>query len=199
MLKKLLMLLLAAAFVSSYAQGMKRRPGPQMDGRRPAKHPLFAVLESDHFSPQERARLKALAAKDMKAFSLEMRKFFMAKRKAEATRILALRKQILEAKTPEEKNKLTAELRALLLKRADSRLAFHKKILDEAEQALQAMQNRCNQLKKEYNIRQKNKNAQVDRELNEILSANPPKHLEHSANWDPNKPMPPKAPRKHRR
>ena len=199
MLKKLLIMFLAAVFACSYAQGMKRRPGPPMDGRRSAKHPLFVVLESEAFPPQERARLKALAAKDMKAFSIEMRKHFMAKRKAEATRILALRKQILEAETPEKKKSLTAELRSLLQKRAEDRLSFHKKVLDESEKALLSMQNRCNQLKKEYNIRQKNKNAQVDRELDEILSANPPKHLERSANWDPDKPMLPKPSKKYRR
>ena len=200
MLKKILMFVLAVCVVSSYAQGMKRRPGGGPEGRNPAKHPLFAVLESDAFTPQERTRLKDLAAKDMKAFTTEMRKLFMEKQKAEATKILALRKQILEAKTPEEKNKLIAELRALLQKRADGRLAFHKKILDEAEQRLREMQKRCDQLKEEYNVRLDQKDQQVDKELNAILSENPPRYLERNANWDPNSPMPPpRPPRKNRR
>ena len=198
MLKKLLMFVLAVCIVCSYAQGMKRRPGGGPEGRNPAKHPLFAVLESDAFTPQDRVRLKELAAKDMKAFTMEMRKFFMEKQKAEAAKILALRKQILEAKTPEDKVKLVAELRALLQKRADGRLAFHKKILDEAEQNLREMQKRCDQLKKEYNVRLEKKDQQVDKELNAILSEKPPRYLERSANWDPNAPMPPRPPRKNR-
>ena len=199
MLKKFLMFTLAICVVCSYAQGMKRRLGGGPDGRNPAKHPLFAVLESDAFTPQERVRLKELAAKDMKAFTMEMRKFFMEKMKAEAVKILSLRKQILEAKTPEEKNKLVAELRELLRKRADGRLAFHKKILDEAEQNLREMQKRCDKLKKEYNIRSEQKDQQVDQELNAILSEKPPRYLERNANWDPNSPMPPRSPRKNRR
>ena len=198
MLKKLFMFMLAVCVVSAYAQGPKRRPGgPEF--RDPAKHPLFAALESDAFTPQERTRLKELAAKDMKAFTMEMRKFFMEKQKAEATKILALRKQILEAKSQDEKNKLVAELRAMLQKRAEGRLAFHKKILDETERRLQEMQKRCEQLKKEYNLRKERKDQQVDKELNEILSEKPPRYLERNANWDPNRPMPPKPPRKNRR
>ena len=198
MLKKLFTFIFVFSLVLSYGQGMRKNV-QKFDGRNPAKHPLFAVLESDSFTPQERARLKALAAKDMKAFTGEMRKHFKAHKKAEATKILALRKQIREAKNPDEKKKLTEQLRAELKKRAEKRLAFHKRLLDETERNLQAMQKRCNQLKKEYDIRKNSKDQLIEKEMKEILSDNPPKYLERSANWDPGKPMPPMPPRKNRR
>lgn len=163
--------------------------------RRPMvshKHPLIAALESKEFTPEERTRLKALAAKDMKAFTVEMRKHFLKRRKAEAEKILALRKAVLDAKTPEEKQKAMEALRVAVTKKTEQRIAFQKKILDETERQLRLMQERCDRLRKEYETRSGNKTQMIEDELKQILSPEPPAHLIRNANLNPDAPPPPR-------
>ena len=196
MLKRLLTFLFVCAVAFSFAQEKKSHHKEFPQGKRHRSNPFLSVLDSDDFSPEDRARLKALAAKDMRAFGREMQKHFMMHRKAESLKILDLRKKILEAKNPGEKEKLTAELRTQLQKQEEKRLAFHKKILDDTERNIQMMQKRCEKLRKEYNAQTKNKNANIDKELKEVLSDNPPKRLVRCAQWDPNSPPPRLPPRK---
>ena len=193
-MKRLLTIFLMIAIACSFAQG-RRFKADANKGYSP-KHPLFAALESDSFTPAERTRLKALAEKDMKAFSFEMKKHFMLRRKAEAEKILKLRQQVLDAKTPAEKKKATDLLRAELNRKVESRLAFHKKVLDETERNINEMQTRCNKLRKEYELRKKHKEQRVDKELQHILSAEPPEYLRRHAEWEPGKPLPAPAKRK---
>ena len=190
-MKRFLTVLLISAAVCSFA----RMPGAEMrPGKRPLppqKHPLCTLLDSKMFTPEERTRLKTLAEKDKKAFAIEMRKHFMKQRKAEAEKILNLRKQILEAKDPAVKKKIEEELKVLLRKKADQRLAFHKKILDETVRNIEYMQKRCETLRNEYKKRKNNKEQLVEEELKKILSSEPPAHLQKFASWDPEKPFPP--------
>lgn len=160
---------------------------PKPDQSAP-KHPLISVLENGDFTPEERTRLKALAEKDPKAFGLEMRKRFMLRRKQEAQRTLALRETILNAKNAQEKERATQELRTELEKRADRRLSMHKKILDETEKNIRSMQERCDKLRKEYEARVNSKSANVDADMKQILSPEPPQYLLDAANLDPEKP-----------
>ena len=192
-MKFFLTILFTAALLYSYAQRpvYKRDPGMR---NYPHKHPLISVLESDLFTPAERTRLKDLAEKDRKAFALEMRKHFRMHRKAEAEKILSLRKQVIEAKDPAVRKKAEDELKVLIRKKADQRLAFHKKILDETVRNIQYMQRRCDMLRKEYDNRKNNKEQLVEKELEKILSAEPPAYLKRNAAWDPSKPLPPPPP-----
>ena len=190
MLKKVLSVMLIITALSAFARDAHPGKGPR--NHPPKQHPLIAALESNEFSPEERTRLKALAAKDMKAFAKEMRKHFLTRRKAEAQKILALRKAVLEAKTPEAKQIAMEELRAALAKKTDQRTAFHKKILDETERQIRIMQDRCDKLRKEYENRTRNKAQLIEDELKQILSPEPPERLVRSANLDPEAPPPPK-------
>ena len=183
MQKKCLILLFLLLTVCVFAQQPEHRK-PKSHG---PKHPLIAALESPTFSQEERARLKVLAAKDPKQFSMEIRKHFLLLRKKESMRILELRKAVLEAKTPAEKEKAQQELRECLLKRAEQRLAFHKKVLDETERNIRMMQARCEKLRKEYEERTQKKAELLEKEMAEILSDTPPKKLLMSAEWDPEK------------
>ena len=140
MWKKTFAVLAGMIFISVMAQGPDRRPGKHGSMPFHSNHPLISVLDSNDFKPEERAHLKKLAAKDPRAFSMEMQFRFMNQRKAEAKLTLSLRKAVLEAKTPEEKTKAVAALRENLVKKADSRLAFHKKLLDETDKNLKLMQ-----------------------------------------------------------
>lgn len=189
-MKRFLTTLFVLAVICSYAQAVKFKSGPA--GKNIShKHPLCSVLESDLFAPAERARLKELSEKDRKAFTIEMRKHFIRHRKAEAEKILDLRKQILEAKDAAVKKKAEEKLRNLLRKKADQRLAFHKKILDETVRSIQNMQQRCEKLQKEYDNRKNNKEQLLEKEMEKILSAEPPSYLLRHAAWDPEKPLPP--------
>ena len=113
---------------------------------------------------------------------------------AEAEKILTLRKQVIEAKDPAVRKKAEDELKVLIRKKADQRLAFHKKILDETVRNIQHMQRRCDMLRKEYDNRKNNKEQLVEKELEKILSAEPPAYLKRNAAWDPSKPLPPPPP-----
>lgn len=192
-MKFFLTILFTAAILCSYAQRPVYKRGPGMRNH-PQMHPLISVLESDIFTPAERTRLKDLAEKDRKAFAVEMRKHFMKHRKAEAEKILALRKQVIEAKDPAVRKKAEDELKVLIRKKADQRLAFHKKILDETVRNIQYMQRRCDMLRKEYDNRKNNKEQLVEKELEKILSAEPPAYLKRNAAWEPSKPLPPPPP-----
>ena len=56
------------------------------------------------------------------------------------------------------------------------------------------MQRRCDMLRKEYDNRKNNKEQLVEKELEKILSAEPPAYLKRNAAWDPSKPLPPPPP-----
>lgn len=186
-MKLFLINLLAVIMLTGFAQ-QKFPAGGR--GKLPPKHPLIAALESDSFSPEERARLKALSEKDMKAFFKEMQKHFMLKKKAESIKILELRKKVLDAKTADEKKKAEEALRAELKKKEEERLAFHKKILDKTEQHLKAMQERYDKLRKVYELRKQNREQIVEKKVKDILAAAPPEFLQECADWEPGKPYP---------
>ena len=180
----------------TFRRGRGGRPGdfrgkqfgkPDQTG---TKHPLLSVLENGDFTPEERAGLKALAEKDPKAFGVEMRKRFLLRRKQEAQTALALREAVLKAKSPEEKEQAKAKLRAELEKRAGRRLEVHKKVLDETEKNIRALQSRYEKLRTEYEKRVAGKKARVEEEMGQILAPEPPRYLLDAANLDPEKPQP---------
>ena len=181
MQKKYLILLLGFLVVSVFAQRHEfRKPGPY----RPL-HPLISALESPDFSPEERVRLKALAEKDPKAFAQEMRTRFLLRRKKEAMEILRLRKAVLDAKDPAAKEKAVSELKETLRNRAEQRLKFHQKVLDETEKNLKLMQQRCEKLRKEYKEQTRQKEDLLEKEMKDILSPTPPERLLKNADWSP--------------
>ena len=121
---------------------------------------------------------------------MEMRKRFLLRRKQEAQAALALREAVLKAKSPVEKEQAKARLRAELEKRADRRLDVHKKILDETEKNIRALQGRYEKLRTEYEKRVAGKKARVEEEMEQILAPEPPRYLLDTANLDPGKPQP---------
>lgn len=184
MLKKSLVLFLAAVLsaVSVAQHRFQKHPG-----EHPLKHPLISVLKSGEFTPEEQSRLKQLAEKDPKAFNQEMRNRLQLIRKKEAQKILELRKHVLEAESREEKDSALNDLRQELRKRAEQRLSFHKRILDETEKNIKAMQHRYDKLRKEYDSRSQNIEQNMEKELDQLLKSEPPKRLIRNANWEPEK------------
>ena len=157
---------------------------------------IFSELEYKRVDMEAlKAELKALTEQLVNAQNFEEAETaFLAKEKAEAEKILTLRKQVIEAKDPAVRKKAEDELKVLIRKKADQRLAFHKKILDETVRNIQHMQRRCDMLRKEYDNRKNNKEQLVEKELEKILSAEPPAYLKRNAAWDPSKPLPPPPP-----
>ena len=195
---KLTPLLLSLFLLSAFplflaAQGPEGKPPPPHHQPRPDKqfrpgHPLLRVLESDEFSEEERTRLRKLSVENPPEFAKEMRNVFRMRRQTKAKNMLALRQAYLDAKTPELKDAAKKKIQETIRKDTERHLLFQQRILADTERSLRQMEKRLADMKNRYEKQQAEKDAVIEKRMQELLASEPPQRLIRDAAGDFRKP-----------
>ncbi len=197
---KLTPLLLSLFLLSAFplflaAQGPEGKPPPPPPHHQPRPdkqfrpgHPLLRVLESDEFSEEERTRLRKLSVENPPEFAKEMRNVFRMRRQTKAKNMLALRQAYLDAKTPELKDAAKKKIQETIRKDTERHLLFQQRILADTERSLRQMEKRLADMKKRYEKQQAEKDAVIEKRMQELLASEPPQRLIRDAAGDFRKP-----------
>ena len=197
---KLTPLLLSLFLLSAFplflaAQGPEGKPPPPPPHHQPRPdkqfrpgHPLLRVLESDEFSEEERTRLRKLSVENPPEFAKEMRNLFRMRRQTKAKNMLALRQAYLDAKTPELKDAAKKKIQETIRKDTERHLLFQQRILADTERSLRQMEKRLADMKKRYEKQQAEKDAVIEKRMQELLASEPPQRLIRDAAGDFRKP-----------
>ena len=197
---KLTPLLLSLFLLSAFplflaAQGPEGKPPPPPPHHQPRPdkqfrpgHPLLRVLESDEFSEEERTRLRKLSVENPPEFAKEMRNLFRMRRQTKAKNMLALRQAYLDAKTPELKDAAKKKIQETIRKDTERHLLFQQRILADTERSLRQMEKRLADMKNRYEKQQAEKDAVIEKRMQELLASEPPQRLIRDAAGDFRKP-----------
>ncbi len=155
---------LTALILSFSAAAFAETPPPPPRQQRPPLHFLRNLPET------EQQKLQELYRKDPAAFHEELKSRLEKEHAEQRKEALAMRNRYLNAAAPEDAAAVKKELREKLSKKFDEQLKHAEQRIAENESRLRNMQKRNERFRQEVNRRKENKEAWIEKILNDLLN-----------------------------